>query len=211
MKKSLKKTASFILAVIILLSFSTVAYANEIQPRITFVASIKVVSAPVSGSSGIAGVSGHSFIIVKNVSNSTIKVGHMSVSVGNSVTIGTYGNRSAHKGIWYNIEGYVGIKGTSYSLSTGLTSADLDSVNAVINNNDKWSVTNNCSYFAKTVWNTAYPTKKISGTDPLTLANSIKSKDSYITDISIPYKSKNKIARHTTSGYVYDSSGATAA
>lgn len=41
----------------------------------------------------------------------------MPVSSGDSITIGTYGNRNAHKGIWYNIEGYCGIKGTSYGLN----------------------------------------------------------------------------------------------
>lgn len=209
MKKNLKRIISFILSIIILLSFSTIAYANEVQPRITFVASLEVISAPIAGSSGISGISGHSFIVVKNISSSTITVGHMPVSAGDSVTIGTYGNRNAHKGIWYNIEGYGGIKGTSYELACALTSTDLYSVNTVINNNDKWTVTNNCSYFAKTVWNTAYPSNKISGTDPLTLANSIKSKNLCVTNPNIPYKAKNKIARHTTNGYVYDSSGAT--
>ncbi|MDE6125113.1 MAG: hypothetical protein K2G22_07805, partial [Eubacterium sp.] len=190
--------------------FSTIAYANEVQPRITFIGSLQVVSAPIAGSSGIAGLSGHSFIIVKNTSDSTITVGHMPVNAGDSVTIGTYGNRSAHKGIWYNIESYCGLKGTSYGLTSALTLNDLNAINKVINDNDKWTNIYNCSYFAKIVWNTLFPTKTISGTDPLTLANSIKSKDNYITDPTIPHKNKDKIARHTTSGYVYDSSGATA-
>ena len=40
-----------------------------------------------------------------NTSNSTITVGHMPVKPNQSVTIGTFGNRKAHTGIWYNIEG----------------------------------------------------------------------------------------------------------
>lgn len=119
-EKITKKFLSYIFSILLLLSFTTIAYADEVQPCITFVASLQVVSAPVAGSIGSAGISGHSCIIVKNTRNSEITVGHMPVSPGDSVTVGTYGNRSAHKGIWYNIEGYIGLKGTSYGLSTAL-------------------------------------------------------------------------------------------
>ena len=209
MKKVTKKLLSLILAIVFLFSFATIAYADEVQPCITFVASLQVISAPISGSIGSAGISGHSFIVVKNTSNSTITVGHMPVSAGDSVTVGTFGNRNAHKGIWYNIEGYSKPKGASYGLQTGLTLNDLNTINTVINNNDNWTLTNNCSIFAKKVWNAVYPSKALTGTDPLTLSNSIKSKEYWIADPAVPSKTKDKIARHTSTGYVYDTSGAT--
>ena len=68
--------------------------------------------------------------------------------------------------------------------------------------------TKNGPYFAKTVWNAAYPTGKISGIDPSTLALSIRNQDNDITDPTIPRKAKSDIARQTASGYAYDPSGA---
>lgn len=208
MKKLAKKFISFFLVIIFICSFSTIAYADTAQPRITFVATLQIISAPKAGSSGLPGVNGHSFIIVKNDSNATITVGHMPVGAGDSVTVGTYGNRNAHKGIWYNIEGYARMTGTYYGLSCGLTMSDVYTITNVINANDTWSVAKNCSYFAKTVWNAVYASQSVSGVDPLTLANSIQSKSFCVTNPSIPYKEKNTIARHTSSGYIYDSSGA---
>lgn len=209
MKKTTKRIISFIFAVVLLLSFTTIAYAKDAEPRITFVGRLQIVSAPKTGSIGSAGISGHSFIVVKNTSDTVITVGHMPVKPGDSITIGTYGNRDAHKGIWYNIEGCTSIIGTSYGLACALTMSDIYTINNVINANDAWSLTKNCSYFAKTVWNAVYPTESLSGIDPLTLANSIQNKDFCVTNPAIPSKSKSDIARHTSSGYVYDLSGAT--
>lgn len=140
----------------VILAFSTListlpAQASEnVEPRISFCATLQIVSSPNATSikSG-SGFLGHSFLIVKNTGNATIKVGHMSVPVGNSITIGTFGNRDNHKGIWYNIEGYNGLNGTRYGLTTALTGSQLNTLNKTINANDKWSLTRNCSYFAK--------------------------------------------------------------
>lgn len=207
MKKFAKKAISFFLALCFLLSFTVSAYANSIQPRISFAASLQVVSNPTTISISSA-TGGHAFIVVKNEGNTTITVGHMSVPAGGSVTLGTYQNRSAHKGLWCNIEGYATKTGTSYALTCGLTGSELAKVNEVINANDTWTIIKNCAYFAKTVWNAAYPTGKISGVNPTTLAASIKNQDNYITNPTIPRKNKSEIARHTPTGIIYDSSGA---
>lgn len=186
------------------------AYADEKnEPKISFSASLQIVSCPgaVNSASG-SGILGHSFLIVKNIGVSTITVGHMSVPVGQSITIGTFNNRKNHKGIWYNIEGYNGINATCYGLTTGLTGSQLNTFNNTLNNNDTWTVTKNCSYFAKTVWNSVNSPDTLSGTNPLSLANSIKKKSGYITNPSIPKKGINTIARQTANGIVYDSSGA---
>lgn len=205
------------LFVSLILAFTTLssalpAYASEnAEPRISFCATLQIVSCPnaTSITSG-SGILGHSFLIVKNTGYTTITVGHMSVPVGESITIGTYGNRSNHKGIWYNIEGYNGLSGTRYGLTTGLTGSQLSTLNQTINNNDTWSLFKNCSYFSKTVWNSVNDNVTLSGTNPSSLANSIKKQSGYQTNPSIPSKSINTIARHTSTGIVYDKSGASA-
>lgn len=173
MKKIAKKLTAFLLTVILMFSFTIIAYADDgVEPQLSFSAIVTVVSCPntTSFKSG-NGILGHSFIIVSNVGNSAITVGNMKVDVNQKITIGTFGNRNAHKGIWYNIEGYNyhDLNAELYSLSTGLT-----------------------------------------GTDPASLAKSIKSKSGYSTEPIIPYKSKSTIARQTSDGYVFDTSGATA-
>ncbi len=204
------------LFVSVILAFTTFVstinlYASEnVEPRISFCATLQIVSCPnaTSINSG-SGILGHSFLIVKNTGSTAITVGHMSVPVGKSITIGTYGNRSNHEGIWYNIEGYNGLSATRYGLTTALTGSQLNTLNKTINNNDTWSLSKNCSYFAKTVWNSV-SNVTLSGTNPSSLANSIKKQSGYQTNLTIPSKGISAIARHTSNGIVYDKSGASA-
>lgn len=127
----------------------------------------------------------------------------MSLTVGDSVTVGTFNTRENHTGIWYNYEGYTGPKGTCYGFTTGLTGSQVTTMTNTINAHNEWTTTKNCSYFAKTVWNSVNSSYKVSGTDPLTLANSIKKLNGYVTNPTIPSKTKNDIAIHTSSGINY--------
>lgn len=216
MKKFTKRIAGFLLSAILLFALCLPGFAADaIQPRIDFVATMQIAS--YSGGGGLSsslGINGHSFIIISNISDKEITVGHMPVAAGESVTIGTYGNRAGHSGIWYNIEGYWGYRGfssTVYGLHTGLTSMELISVNRTINNNDSWALTNNCSSFAAKVWNTTNSGeygRKVSGGNPSALASSIRSFSTCITNPTVPSKGLDTIARQTSSGYQYDSSGA---
>lgn len=145
------------------------------------------------------------------MTNATYKLGHYSVEPNESITIGTFGNRSAHKGIWYNIEGYINSNATRYSLATAVTGTQLVTLNNVINKNDSWSLTDNCASFAKDVWNSIASTDyQISGATPTALSKKIRKKSGYITNTAIPIKEKRKIARQTSTSIVYDSTGATA-
>lgn len=57
-----------------------------------------------SSSSGSSfNFSGHSFLMVENISSSKIIVGKMSLDKNEIVTIGTWGNKNQHKGVWYNL------------------------------------------------------------------------------------------------------------
>ncbi len=204
-----KKIARIFLSILFIFTLSTSAFAADTpQPRIDFVATMDVVSFSGGGSFSSTGYKGHSFLIFKNTSNSNITIGHMPVAPGESITIGTFGNRSAHSGIWYNIEGYHGVSSTSYGLRTGLTTGQLLLVNQEINGHDSWSLSNNCSAFARDVWNAADSGNTLSGGNPAALASSIKKCSGYTTNPTIPSKSLNSIARHTSSSYSYDASGA---
>lgn len=192
-----------IMTVIFVFSYTTYAYADEITPKLSFSATIQIVSRPSGSNSDSSGITGHSFLVVKNVGNSSIMVGHMSVPVGGSVTVGTFNTRENHKGIWYNYEGYTGPKGTCYGFTTGLTGSQVATMNSTINAHNEWTLTKNCSYFAKTVWNSVNSTYKVSGTNPLTLANSIKKLQDYVKNPTIPSKEKSEIAMHTSNGVKY--------
>lgn len=66
------------------------------------------------------------------------------------------------------------MNGTCYSLTTGLTGSQVATLRDTINAHDSWSLTKNCSYFAKTVWNSVNTGCKLSGSNPKALADSIK-------------------------------------
>lgn len=211
MKKT-KKLISLLLSIVMLftsLTCAVSAYAKEkVQPRISFSATLKIISCPTNSSlNSSSGLLGHSFLVVTNVGNSTITVGHMNVPVGESITLGTFSNRSKHNGIWYNIEGYCGLNKSYYGLTTALTGSDLTTLNKTINANDNWTVSKNCSYFAKTVWNSV-SSVKVSGTNPTSLSESIQKKSNYDINPKIPSKSINTIAYQTSTGVKYDTSGA---
>lgn len=212
MKNFCRKILSLLLVLTFVLGSSLPASASTVQPRITFVATITIVSYSGGGIFSSVGTEGHSFLKVRNETSSTITVGHMTVAAGDTITLGAFGNRSAHTGIWYNIEGYYSssISSTSsYALVTGLTSSQLTTLNTTINNNDSWTLINNCSYFARTVWNSiASSSYQVTGGNPAALVTSIKSKTDYVSNPSIPYKTLNTIARHTSTSYVLDTSGA---
>lgn len=190
MKKVSKRILSVVAIIILLLSICITAYASEIQPRIDFVATMKIVSFTGGGAFSAVGYDGHSFLIFTNTCNSNITVGHMPLAPGESVTVGTFGNRSAHVGIWYNIEGCYSTSTTTYALTTGLTVAELQRVNQTINDNDSWSVTNNCSSFAVKVWNSGPSGYAVSGWNPTALVSSIKNNSNHTTSQHSPKRFK---------------------
>ncbi len=91
-----------------------------------------------------------------------------------------------------------------------MTGSQVATLRDTINAHDSWSLTKNCSYFAKTVWNSVNTGCKLSGGNPKALADSIKKVNGYSTKVTIPKKSINNIARHTKDGIVYDKTGAKA-
>lgn len=105
--------------------------------------------------------SGHAFVTVKNESGGPIQVGALGdVQPGETVSIGTWGNKSENQGIWYNLESFfVASNPLAYSSAVALkkpiNGAQLETINEYINSpkRNKWSHLNNCSAFATGLWN----------------------------------------------------------
>lgn len=192
-----KKHRFRLLLVVMLISslFTLQTFAMEINPFGADVGNAieLYVFSCASGSSSSINTSGHSWLLIRNVTNRTITVGVKNVSAGGVVTFGTWGNLSKHVGIWYNEEAYLYSRASScisgrVSLNMNISSSQLNQINTIISNYDKWSLTNNCSAFAERVWNAVSSTTIDAGTicTPSNLVNSIKSKTGYKTNAAMP-------------------------
>ena len=206
-----------ILALLVIISISIFSIlgvqAQEPYANTVYAVYLDIISYPadILSSSANGSASGHSFIVVHNSNSYSIKVGHMTVPSRSAVTISTFGNRTAHKGVWYNVEGYYSsvIEAEDIAkLSTGITQAELTTLNYYINNYDAYEmITNNCSHFSMRCWN-AVSDITLTGGTPLILYNSIKAQGGVTSGIDVPSKTISNIAYQTSTSIVYDSSGA---
>ena len=192
MMRQWKKLLSLIFAFIMVFTVNTTALAAEAQSTdaSSTVGTLTIFSANDGGSSSW-NTSRHSFIAFKNTSYSSIRVGGLNVGSGHEITIGTWGNKSQHTGIWYNLESYfvnnTGAYSNRVSLSMSVTQSDINTINNIISNNDKWSLTNNCTSFAIKVWNNVSNAILSGGipNTPTALMSSIKAKSAHQTGRSI--------------------------
>ena len=190
MKKA-KRLICFLLSVIMALSMSVSVFAAEAPPAASTTVGTLTIFSSNDGGNSSWDTSGHAFIAFKNSSSSSVTVGGLNVGAGHEITIGTWGNKSQHTGIWYNLESYFANNNSAYgnrvSLSMSVTQSDIDTINSIISKNDKWSLTNNCSWFAVKVWNSVSSKTLSAGTPntPTSLMSSIKSKTGYQTGRSI--------------------------
>ena len=191
-KIKLRKRNTFLLALLLILSvlsLSSVSFAESTVGELTVFS---------DGSSGTTGSSGHekelgthSFVSFKNTSSSAIIIGGLNVQPGHEITLGTWGNKSQHKGLWYNLESYYIHEGNAYanrvSLTMDVTSSDVTSINRYISSNDEWSLLDNCSSFAEGLWNRVSSNDISAGfpETPKKLADSIKSESGYETGRSV--------------------------
>ena len=180
-------------------------------------ASVQVLERITSYESGgvSSGLLGHSFITVHNYSSNSVTIGHMSVPQNSYITIGTFDNRSAHNGIWYNIEGYniYAINQVTYSTTAYMltSSSEISTLNVAINTHDYWMTSFNCSHFAAYRWNQITPSGlHVLPSYPGYLKSSIDSIGGTSSGLPTSGKALSSIAYQTSSGIVYDASGATA-
>lgn len=175
----------------------------KMAPMSSGVAILTIFSDPTHSGSGSSGGSGfdfgtHSFITIMNISGSNIQVGNLS-GIGNykTVSVGTWGNKSEHNGLWYNLESrFVNVNGSygpRVSKSYVVSASELATLNSYIINNDAWSLTNNCSSFAAAAWNASTLSSfHVSAGVPKTpkkLANNIMSNfpSSYQVGANVPW------------------------
>jgi RHS repeat-associated protein len=127
----------------------------------------------------------HSFVLISNTSDKDITVGIVPLTSGMSVTIGTFGNRTEHTGIFYNLEATLKDTMDNYvSLTMEFDSDQLSTINDFISENDRWSLYNNCSSFVVRMWNSVSDTTLSAGSwwnTPSGLADSIMKQDGYST------------------------------
>lgn len=144
------------------------------------------------GGSSSSNTSGHAFLMFQNTSTSSIKIGGISVAHNRTITFGTWGNKSQHTGIWYNLEAYFVHKSGSYSnrvsLTTSIVKSKISVLNKLLDDNDEWELLNNCSSFAVKVWNAMSNKTLSAGTPntPTSLMSSIKKVSGYSTGKAIP-------------------------
>ena len=214
--KKIKKVLLAVLLVLSLMSNHAVNAQNAKEPnRYAISVIVQVVSYSGGGIFSSVGYYGHCFLIIHNESTIAVTIGHKSVAAGDYVTVGTYGNRNAHTGIWYNIEAYYINTLKSFSYSSRIYELEsLDEVatlNYAINSSDSWQITNNCSHFAANCWNAITPSSMhIYGANPASLASQISALPGSQMSITVSPKAITSIAYQTTYGITYDPSGATA-
>lgn len=122
----------------------------------------------------------HSFLRFENLSSQPIMVAGLEVDAGESVTVGTFAgsstyNGTGYRGTWFNREyarraSYF----NTYSKGVNISSDDLYIASQLLMAYDWWSLTENCAFYASTVWN-QFGVELSAGVipSPKALANSI--------------------------------------
>lgn len=158
------------------------------------------VSDDAQGSSFYSG--GHAFISIRNNSMISLSGGYMPIKPLEEITIGNWGNLSQHSGVWYNLESYRANEFTSnVTVSCTFGIASLGSVNTyIINQNDGWSISNNCATFAAGVWSiVSNDSLNVGFFSPVAdLYASVSSKSYCVDDLSVP--SNSTVGYYTTPG-----------
>lgn len=136
---------------------------------------------------------GHAFITVENLAYNEQTFGYATLNVTQGATVGTWGNKSEHKGLWYNLEKHFliqnkGVYNGIVSLTTYLDENEANVLHAYVRDYDSWSTFNNCSSFAAGAWNLISNEKVTAGliNTPENLANSIKCYSDYKTNDDLP-------------------------
>lgn len=201
--KRMKKERKVLVGVLLVLLLLSVCIPQKVYAA-DYVGEISIVS---DGSTKEAIWGVHSFLIYKNLTDKDQYVANTTVKPGSSITIGTYGNQNSGKGVYINLEAYYASKYGAYSsrvsLSKKITKKGLDKFKKAIDDNNKWTDTKNCAWFATTVWNKVVSEKyEVSAgkiATPATLSKNIKKKKNYKSKIALPkvnttYRYKNKKA-----------------
>lgn len=149
----------------------------------------------------------HAFLLYTNNSGTTQTIGHYTVASGSTISIGTWGSITQHKGIWYNVEmrSDIGVA-SNVSVARSITSqTQLSNFNNAINRSDSWNLYtgNTCAYFAGYVWCQTFSEKVNVGMSPSLLASTIKKLSGYGSNVSFGSHPNSWTAYHTSSSITY--------
>jgi len=181
----------FVLLLVLLLSVNIVF--ADISPQYVPGPLEMTIYAHADGESSSINTSGHGFVVFTNYTGQTVKIGSYYLSNYESVSIGSFGNKTPHEGIWYNMEAWFNSLNAYastilYSYTTEISTSNLATLNSIISNSDNWTYTHNCSSFAEDIWNSVVPTSlKVNVTDietPSKLVNEIKDIPGYLINRS---------------------------
>ena len=166
-----------------------------------------------SSSGSIGGGVGHSWLVIENGTNYEYDFFNTIISAGETVSIGTWGNmkdpntQKLHKGAWLNIEACMGWgTASTASLTMAITSQQLSDISDDCISMDDWTLINNCSYFASSIWNNIAPDEMdvvsyfFPANFPSTLKNSIMEKDAHEINRAFAY---NDYTGYCTSANVF--------
>lgn len=140
---------------------------------------------------------GHSFVRVKNNSDEEqVSIFGYSIVPGEIITLGTFGFEGAFSGIWMNLEAYkakvFGYYEDRVSLSEQFIFENMAGYNEFIYKiesylqaNNNWKITDNCSSFAKGLWNSLSGVQLTCVNNPNGLSAAIKLQN-YATLINLP-------------------------
>lgn len=181
----MKKIMSFLIVICTIFVCSCSSQKVSITPIEDSVATMTIVSFD-GESESVMGLMnlGHAFIAIENNSEEDILVGKYNLKSGRVVTIGTW-SILEHFGVWYNVESnyieYCDKYNGRVSLSKQINKDDLEKITTFINDNDKWNIFRNCSYFAVNLWNSVAKSGESFnvGRTPSAIAKSIKLSDGY--------------------------------
>jgi len=99
---------------------------------------------------------GHSFLSLENISSIPIEISNVVIYPGETIAIGTWSIKS-HFGVWYNVESNYIADYNKYdgriSVTTGISTEDIDKITQYIISHDYWTPLTNCSCFALNLWN----------------------------------------------------------
>lgn len=180
MKSYLKRLTAVILALMLVLSLSTVAFAEDISEPLPDTETTEPTEEPelppVSADDVVGTIylcsrwssvttTGHLWIYIYNTSEETLKVGLYDLAPDEGVSLATFGfTRSDGFGIYYNMETYRNDKycdDSCISLSDDLTRAELEAITAKLLVSNNWNPIINCVYFACKIWNLASDTRMV--------------------------------------------------
>lgn len=186
-----KVTTTLFMFACMLVVFLTTAVSAGTMPQ-PYVCKVTIFS--FAGTDSFIGINytGHSFLMIENLTNNSLEVGHYVLYSYSKMTVGLWGNQSAHSGVWYNIEAHESsnpIYSGRVSISEKLVAAQLYVLSGYIENHDYYNLlTFNCSSFACGAWNDFSTTTLSAGTPnlPYNLKNSIMT-HTYATDATIYY------------------------